>query len=592
MDRTMTIAGLALLAAALGPAASAASGASARTGAQDAAVPVAQQATEPGAVASVTLYPDRAAVRRTVRLDLKQGLWTVRVPGLPAPIEPSSLQAKVVSPAAGADAPRLLGVEYSATPRIEFASSPEGRELAEKVRDLRRRLERLAQERALLEAHDRLVDQVGIRPSAGGADGATQAIDTAAAARQLDAVAAERRKVLEALRAQESERERLALELAAAEEQLAARGGADRTDRAALVSLAVPAAAAVELEVSYLVPGAGWQPAYTVRASGDRSSVEVEYDALVMQSTGEDWKDVRLALSTAEPGEASEPSEIEPWYVDVVQPVEKRAMAMEMAPGAPAPVTAAAPMAMTDAGPAGNDAAMRARLEELSAAASVQESGVAVSFELPRPVTMASDSSRRQRTRIGAFRPEATFTFVAAPILTESVFLRGDLVNSSAFQMIPGKAQVFMGSDFIGDSAMPGVAPAGEFRVFFGPDRALRARREVLSRVTGSGGIFGGSTVTTWKDRITVDNGTGRDVRVELYDRRPASRNEKIECTLRDPQPALSTDARYVERRMPQGILRWDLSVPASARGPQALPVTWTVEVTRPNDLPTTPIPD
>jgi hypothetical protein len=43
---------------------------------------------------------------------------------------------------------------------------------------------------------------------------------------------------------------------------------------------------------------------------------------------------------------------------------------------------------------------------------------------------------------------------------------------------------------------------------------------------------------------------------------------------------------------MPQGILRWDLSVPASARGPQALPVTWTVEVTRPNDLPTTPIPD
>jgi hypothetical protein len=89
-----------------------------------------------------------------------------------------------------------------------------------------------------------------------------------------------------------------------------------------------------------------------------------------------------------------------------------------------------------------------------------------------------------------------------------------------------------------------------------------------------------------------VDNGTGRDVRVELYDRRPASRNEKIECTLRDPQPALSTDAQYVERRMPQGILRWDLSVPASARGPQALPVTWTVEVTRPNDLPTTPIPD
>jgi uncharacterized protein (TIGR02231 family) len=241
---------------------------------------------------------------------------------------------------------------------------------------------------------------------------------------------------------------------------------------------------------------------------------------------------------------------------------------------------------------AGSNAEARRRLEELSASAEVQESGIAVTFELPRPVTIPSESSRRQRTRIGAFRPEAAFTFVAAPVLTESVFLRGDLVNASAFQLLPGRVQVFMGGDFVGESSMPAVAPKGEFRVFFGPDRALRARREVLSRVTGSGGIFGGSTVTTWKDRITLDNGTGRDVRVELYDRRPVSRNERIECTLRDVLPALSGDASYVEQRQPQGILRWDLAVPASARGPKAASVSWTVEVSHPGDLRITPVPD
>jgi hypothetical protein len=43
---------------------------------------------------------------------------------------------------------------------------------------------------------------------------------------------------------------------------------------------------------------------------------------------------------------------------------------------------------------------------------------------------------------------------------------------------------------------------------------------------------------------------------------------------------------------MPQGILRWDLLVPATARGPKAATVSWTVEVSRANDVRTTPLPD
>ena len=547
------------------------------------------QRSEAGAVTSVTLYPDRASVRRTVRATLARGTWTVRVPGLPREADGASLQARVLAPSGGAEAPRLLGVDYSATPRIDFASSPEGRDLVARVRELERSIERLSQERALLAAHGRLVDQVGVRPAAGGADGTTQPIDVQAAARLIDAVSAERRRIVEAARGQDVEADRLKRELAAARQQLEQRGGGDRYDRAALVAVAVPADAQVELEVSYLVPGAGWVPAYAVRGSGDRGEVEVEYDALVSQATGEDWNDVRLSLSTAAPSEASSPPAVEPWYVDVEQPAEK-ATAAE-APGEPMAMAVAVDAA-PDPGTAGSDAELRRRLEELSASAGVQETGIAFTFELPRPVTIPSESSRRQRTRIGAFRPDASFTFVAAPILTESVFLRGDLVNSSAFQLLPGRAQVFMGGDFVGESAMPAVAPKGEFRVFFGPDRALRARREVLSRVTGTGGIFGGSAVTTWKDRITLDNGTGRDVRVELYDRRPVSRNERIECTLKDVAPALSADAAYVERRQPQGILRWDLAVPAAARGPKAASVSWTVEVSRPGDLRITPVPD
>jgi uncharacterized protein (TIGR02231 family) len=586
-----SIVAAALLAGAAAPAA--------RAQAPAAPEPVAQQASDRGTVSAVTLYPDRASVTRSVKAQLKQGLWTLRIPDLPRSVDPRSLQAKVSSSGTATDrAARLLGVEFSATPRMDFASSPEGAALADKVRDLRRQLAYLAQDRAALDSHEKLVDQVGIRPTAAaGPEGATQPLDLAAVERQLEAVRAEKKRILDSAREMGTRKERLEREVSVAEEQLASRGGADRTERAGLVQLAVPQDAAVEVEFTYLVKGAGWAPAYAVRAAADRSAVSVEYDALVVQSTGEDWNGVRLSLSTAEPTRASGPPPVEPWFVDVYVPPPPVAVG--------APVTramTAAPMAMADAVPgspaepgaagAENVAEMRKALEDLSAGAAVNDNGTAVSFELPRPVTLVSDASRQQRTRIGNFEPKSAFTYVAAPILSESVYLRGDLVNDSAFQLLPGRAQVFMGGDFVGDSTMPSVAPKDEFRVFFGPDRALRAKREVASRSTGTSGLFGGSTATTWSNRITVDNGTGRDVRIELYDRRPVSRNERIEAKLASVVPALSTDKAYVEQRMPQGILRWDLTLPASARGPKSATIAWTVGVTRPADLPITPVPD
>ena len=79
---------------------------------------------------------------------------------------------------------------------------------------------------------------------------------------------------------------------------------------------------------------------------------------------------------------------------------------------------------------------------------------------------------------------------------------------------------------------------------------------------------------------------------MELYDRRPISLNEKIDVKVSNVAPALSTDKPYVDGRMTQGILRWDLAVPASARGPKATTVSWTVDISRANDVRTTPLPD
>ena len=58
-----------------------------------------------------------------------------------------------------------------------------------------------------------------------------------------------------------------------------------------------------ELELTYQVHGAYWSPSYDVRvrANADKPSMKVYYFGKIHQSSGEDWNDVELTLSTAQP---------------------------------------------------------------------------------------------------------------------------------------------------------------------------------------------------------------------------------------------------------------------------------------------------
>lgn len=53
--------------------------------------------------------------------------------------------------------------------------------------------------------------------------------------------------------------------------------------------------------LSYLVKNAGWYPTYDIRAKDVSSPVELVYKANVSQSSGEDWKNVKLTLSSGNP---------------------------------------------------------------------------------------------------------------------------------------------------------------------------------------------------------------------------------------------------------------------------------------------------
>ena len=70
------------------------------------------------------------------------------------------------------------------------------------------------------------------------------------------------------------------------------------------------------VEFSYFVESAGWQPLYDFRVREITDPLQVVYNANVYQSSGEDWKDVEVTLSSGFPELSGTAPELKPWFLN------------------------------------------------------------------------------------------------------------------------------------------------------------------------------------------------------------------------------------------------------------------------------------
>src|SRR5206468_3838441 len=86
------------------------------------------------------------------------------------------------------------------------------------------------------------------------------------------------------------------------------------------IAVGVSAERPGEVRVSYEVNGAGWRPAYRAGLDSAVSKVLLERQAAISQTTGEDWSNVRLKLSTGQPRLSPQGTEPRPWKLSLYSP--------------------------------------------------------------------------------------------------------------------------------------------------------------------------------------------------------------------------------------------------------------------------------
>src|SRR5262249_37383341 len=95
--------------------------------------------------------------------------------------------------------------------------------------------------------------------------------------------------------------------------------GSRRTEQDAVIVVDKANPAGGKVRLNYLVDAASWRPQYKLRAGKTaKEAVQLEYIAAIIQHTGEDWANVKLVLSTAQPTLNAAPPDLQVLQVTTV----------------------------------------------------------------------------------------------------------------------------------------------------------------------------------------------------------------------------------------------------------------------------------
>lgn len=323
-------------------------------------------------------------------------------------------------------------------------------------------------------------------------------------------------------------------DLRALEKRMEALG--ENNDTVQMCVLVLKDEGPVTVRWSYYLPDAAWRPRYRVLADENAGRVRVFMDAELHQTSGTDWKDVDVTLSSGENFRSVNPPSLPDWIIGEARPAALRSMNI-MAAKAPADASTAA----------AHD----------SATGTVWKLGA---MNLPAEGTVTRS--------VASHECSASFMRLARPAEDERVWLSAD-IDDKTMPYLPSGQAVFSVDGVENARGVFRFGP-GQEEIFFGVDALMAAKVQDLPAKAGSDAGAGRRT-QQWRRSMTIVNGHDREVAVRVEASAPIVRDTSARVTVTG-----SPEAVY-EHEGSRCV--WMLDVPAK----ESSRIVYEVTVTEPD---------
>jgi uncharacterized protein (TIGR02231 family) len=528
-------------------------------------------------ITGVTVYPDRARVTREAAVELPPGAHRLAIQGLPTWLDRGSVQARLADSSAGEILDVSIRKDY-----FSQATDADVRAAEEAVLELTDALAALEDELHVLERQAEQVNAITqFNVEKLPRDAATRDIPIEHYEKLVDFVATQLTDVAEAKRAIARRRRAQEPELAARQGRLNELREKNRlVQHSVVIAVTAGQAMTTTLRVTYQLPGATWEPVQEARI---REGKEVEWFsyANITQTTGEDWEDVRVSLSTQSPEKTVSIPELQALLVgrENTGRIFQQAGKVDSFNAAQNDYQAnnwiRNTFSYTEAQKA--EYKVRAvtqgdtedRMQQIFTR--LQKRGTTAIYQADGAWTIRTDG-HPVRAAISSRRMTGRQELVAAPEISLNATRTLHLTNEAEVPILPSKVSLYLDGAFIGTTELDFVGTGESFALFSGlVDTLLLSRTLDHDRSELTRGRKQNKLKVAFV--IQVENSGEEPVSVRLADRIPVSDDRDIHVTQVKIKPAAAPDH--------EGLALWEIDIAPKAT--EELQISYTM--TYPADL-------
>ena len=313
-----------------------------------------------------------------------------------------------------------------------------------------------------------------------------------------------------------------------------------------------------DFTISYYVMSAGWYPSYDVRSSSTKEPLQLSYKANIYQNTKEEWKNVPVTLSSANPNRSSVAPVLGTYWLDfepevASYSVRERGRGMKSLKMKTVDEALQGRVAGLDMVPV-EDAEELEELMESDVVETVQQQAqFGYEFEIKAPLTIPN-GGKGSATTIELSRHElsAQYEYRGFPKMDKDAFLVADATDWQRLNLLEGEANVYFDNSFVGKSMLDPAVNSDTLHFSLGRDSGIRLKRTKVSE-SSTRRFLGSSQEQTMTWRITVKNARQEAVGITVFDQTPIARNSDITVSIEE----LSGGSRDDKT----GIVKWPLQL-------------------------------
>jgi uncharacterized protein (TIGR02231 family) len=302
--------------------------------------------------------------------------------------------------------------------------------------------------------------------------------------------------------------------------------------------------------LNYVVNNASWHASYDMRAKNVNSPITIAYKANVSQQTGEDWKNVKLNLSTGNPSVNGVKPELNPYYLNFIA----------YAPPAPMADASLNEVVVTGYGAKRKDYNYTTPLQMEQI-----ENQTNMEFSIENPFSIPSDG-KPYVVEINNIELPAEYKYAVAPKISTDVFLTAQLTDWSKYNFLTGPANVFFEGTYVGRSFINTNIGTDTLNLSLGRDKAITVNR-ILQKEFTEKKVLGQNRKDTRDWLIQVMNHKTQKINLLVEDQLPVSQNSSIEI---DPQDLSGGNLNKVT-----GKVSWNITL--NSQGEKKLDLKYQV---------------